>query len=158
MNSLSAILRAVPWPVCCAVAVWGCSRPAPPQPATPLATSLAAPPAASYDGHYQGTVKVSAVSFGTDPQTCAVDPPFAMDVRNNAFVYVQPHPQIAGTAPGLTAANTTTTYHGSIAPDGTVSGTSDIYGGTIAGHVAGTHMGGQISGVLCSYTFAADRG
>lgn len=156
MNSLSAILTAAPWRVLCcaaAVTVWGCSRPVPPQ----SGTSLAAPPAVSYDGHYQGTVSVSAVSSGTAPQTCAVDPSFALDVRNNAFVYVQPHPKVAGTAPGLTAENTTTTYNGRIAPDGTITGNSDIYGATIAGHVASTHMSGQISGVLCSYTFSADR-
>src|SRR5689334_3436405 len=98
MDFFSAILKAAPWRVlCCAAAVVasGCSGPASSQRDAPP------PPvsAVSYDGHYAGTVSVAAVSFGTDPQTCAVDPQFAMDVTNNAFVYVQPHPKIAGTAP-----------------------------------------------------------
>jgi hypothetical protein len=156
MNSSSAILKAVPWRVlCCAAAVvtWGCSGPRPPQPSA----AAAPPPPVSYDGHYQGTVRLAATASGTDPQTCAVDPPFALDVRNNAFVYVQAHPEIAGTAPGLTAQKTTVTYNGSIAPDGTISGSSAAYGGTIAGQVSSAHMSGQISGVLCKYTFSADR-
>ena len=48
------------------------------------------------------TVQVAAVSFGTDPQTCAVEAGLGLDVTNNSFVYVQAHPRIAGTAPGLT--------------------------------------------------------
>jgi len=136
-----------------AVAAWGCSGPVPSKPGGPTV----AVPAVSYDGHYEGTVTVAAVSYGTDPQTCAVASQLALDVRNNAFVYVQPHPKIAGTAPGLTADKTTVTYDGSIAPDGTITGNSRNFNGTMAGHVASTHMTGQISGVLCSYTFTAER-
>jgi hypothetical protein len=156
MSSLGTTLKASTiWRVAClipAILACSCSRPAPVPP-----SSAAAVPAVSYDGHYEGTVAVSAVSFGTDPQTCAVEPRFALDVSNNGFVYVQPHPKIAGTAPGLTAEKTTVTYNGSIAPDGTISGTSVNYNGTMTGHVTGTRMSGQIGGVLCSYTFTADR-
>jgi hypothetical protein len=133
--------------------VWGCSGPVP----SKSSGSTVAVPAVSYDGHYEGTVTVSAVSSGTDPQTCAVAPQLALDVRNNTFVYVQPHPKIAGTAPGLTAENTTVTYNASIAPDGTITGNSGKFTGTMAGQVTSTHMTGQISGVLCSYTFTAER-
>jgi hypothetical protein len=147
----------VAWRVAClipAILACGCSRPAPP---AGTAAVPAVSPAVSYDGHYEGKVAVSGISSGTDPKTCAVEPRLALDVRNNSFVYVQPHPRIAGTAPGLTVEKTTVTYNASIAPDGTISGNSVNYNSTMTGHVTGSHMAGQIGGVLCMYTFTADR-
>jgi hypothetical protein len=157
MNLPRSLLKAsATWGVACclsAIVACACTRPAP----APPPSAAAAAPAVSFDGHYAGTAQVAAVSFGTDPQTCAIEPQFGVDVTNNSFVYVQAHPKIAGTAPGLTDQKTTVTYNARIAPDGTITGSSATYSGTMTGHVTGTQMTGQIGGVLCNYTFTADR-
>ena len=126
----------------------GCSTPAPPPAAAPLV---------SYDGHYEGAVRVSGVAAGGVPSECTTDPRFSVQVSNNAFVYAQPHPKAAGTSPDLTAQATTVVYNATISPEGSIAGSSDNLNGTISGTVSGTHMNGQINGLLCYYTFTAVR-
>jgi len=116
-----------------------------------------APPAVSFDGMYRGTVQNTGAGSGIDPKLCAVDPALSLQVSQGAFTYVQPHPAVVGTAPALTAAATTATYSATIAADGTISGTGGDGGGTMTGRVTGGHMAGQINGVLCYYSFSADR-
>ncbi|HKM63472.1 MAG TPA: hypothetical protein VJY39_13385 [Acidisphaera sp.] len=122
---------------------WGCSAPPPaPAPAPPV----------SYDGQYVGTVQLA--SGGPE---CATNPHVSWQVSGNRFTYVQLHPKAAGTAPALTAQSTSATYAVTILPDGTITGDSGNLNGSISGRVTGTHMSGQISGLLCGYTFTADR-
>jgi hypothetical protein len=133
-------------------AVCSCSSPLPPvgQGAT------AAPPPVSYDGHYEGVVQVASAASSTDPRSCATEPHVSFVIRNNRFIYAQQHPKVAGTAPGLTASATTAVYNAAIAPDGTITGNSGD-GGTMVGQATGGHITGQINGLLCGYTFTADR-
>jgi hypothetical protein len=129
--------------------LWGCA----PRPVLP---DLG--PTPSYDGHYIGSVQVSGAASGINASECATNPGVTFDVKNNAFAYTQPHPSVAGTAPALTVAATTTTYNAEIDPDGTIRGESGDVGGTISGKVAGRSISGQINGVLCYYSFSATRG
>ena len=122
--------------------VCGCTAPRAPLPT----------PAVSYDGRYQTTVEF----VSGDPRMCATEPHVLLQVTNNQFTYAQPHPNIAGTSPTLTRQATTSTYVAAIDPQGNISGTSDL-NGSISGHIDGTHMTGRLVGLLCSYSFDADR-
>ena len=134
------------------ILTWSCT--APPSPSASPAGGVSQ--ISSYDGHYQGTVQATAAGSGIDPAQCATDSRIAFDVSNGRFVYDQTHPRVAGTSPGLTAANTTTAYTATIAPNGTFSGGSER-GGTIFGTIKGSHMNGDVQGLLCRYSFFADR-
>jgi hypothetical protein len=134
-------------------AAWGCSGPAP----SKTGALVPSAPTGTYDGHYEGAVQVTGAASGTSRQQCATDPRISFDVRNGKFVYTQSHPNVAGSAPDLTAQATTPVYNVTIAPDGFISGNSDVFVGTIAGRVTGSHMVGQINGELCYYSFQADR-
>lgn len=114
------------------------------------------PPAVSFDGRYEGSVQVASSASGTDPHACETEPQISLTVKNNSFVYAQRHPRVAGTAPGLTEEKTTAVYNAAISPEGIISGTSAT-SGTMSGQVTGSHMSGRISGLLCGYTFSADR-
>jgi hypothetical protein len=131
-------------------AAWGCSGP-------PASTAAPPPQAVSYDGRYEGTIQVTGAAIGTSRQQCATDPRISFDVRNSKFVYSQSHPNFVGTAPDLTPQATTPVYNVTITQDGSLSGNSDVFVGTIAGRVTGSHMAGQINGELCYYSFEADR-
>lgn len=133
---------------------WGCS--APDTPSTGDGTA-ARPMSVSYDGHYEGKVQFGGVASGGAPAECGIDPHLSLQVTNNSFVYVQAHPKIAGTAPSLSRQSTTVTYNATIAPDGTITGDSGDVGGRLMGRLTGTHMSGQIFGLVCDYTFVADR-
>lgn len=132
-----------------AFGVAGCAtRPAPPS---------ASATKTSFDGRYEGSVQVAGAAVGVNIASCATDPHLTLQVVDNTFTYVQPHPDVAGTAPSLTPEATTATYSASIAADGSISGTSGRSNATIRGGISGTHMSGTIKGILCSYTFTADR-
>ena len=128
------------------------------QPASMAGSVTTATSAVSFDGNYHGSVALAGVASGIDRQMCAVDPHLSLLVTNNSFTYTQPHPNIAGTSPGITAQATTPIYTATIAPDGSFSGQSNgVEGGTIQGIVSGTHMSGTINGLLCGYKFSAER-
>jgi hypothetical protein len=131
------------------VAVWGCAAQAP----APAGGSAAAAPSVSFDGHYDGTVQLVGAASGFDPHQCATDPRLSLQVTNSEFTYVQPHPN----AGAMAQRETTATYTATIAPDGTIRGSSANLSGGMSGRVTGTHMSGQINGVVCYYSFAADR-
>ena len=91
---------------------------------------------------------------------CAVDPHLSWQVTNNQFTCVQRHPNLAGSDPTAVehaTSATTVTYTATIAPDGIIAGTSGDMNGIISGEVSGAHMSGRIEGLLCGYTFNADR-
>ena len=121
------------------LAIGGCTPQPPPPPAAP---------AVSYDGTYQGTVSLTNVGAGVPRAGCATTPQMVLQVKNNAFTYSQPHPNMTGVG--------TTTYTVTIAPNGSFSGQSQVTG-TMSGTVSGTHMAGTIDGIECVYSFAADR-
>ncbi len=128
------------------LALSGCAPPPPPPPA----------PAVSYDGTYQGTVMLTGVGAGVPREGCATDPRIALQVKNNAFTYVQGHPNSNVTAPGMPTVSATATYTVAVAPNGSFSGQSDV-SGTMTGMISGTHMSGTIEGIVCVYSFTADR-
>ena len=134
------------------ILTWSCA--APPRPAASDSVVTSQP--ATYDGHYQGTVRLIGAGSGIDPEQCATDPHLALDVARNQFVYEQTHPRVAGSSPGLTAASTSMVYPAAIGPDGTFAGSSQK-GGSISGTITGRHMTGDIQGLLCRYSFSADR-
>ncbi len=133
--------------------VAGCTN----QSASMAGAGSASTPAVSFDGRYVGSVQVSGAASGTDERECATSPQISLQVTNNRFTYLQPHPNLANTAPGVTAQNTAATYVATISADGLISGDSGDLGGTIQGRVSGTHMSGTINGLLCFYEFKADR-
>jgi hypothetical protein len=129
------------------LAIGGCT-PAPPPPPP-------APPAISYDGTYQGTVTLTNVGAGVPRIGCAAPPQMVVQVRNNAFTFVQPHPNstVAAAGPG---ASQTTTYTVSIAQNGTFNGLSEV-SGQMMGTIAAGHMTGTIQGIECVYSFTANK-
>ena len=131
------------------LAISGCSSPPPPPPAPA--------PVVSYDGTYTGTLTLTGVGAGVPRVGCAANPQFMVQVAQNAFSYAQPHPRATIKAPGFPTTNATATYAAAVAQDGSFSGQSQL-GGTIAGSIKGGHMTGNVEGLECVYTFAADRG
>ncbi len=129
------------------LALSACAPPPPPPPPAPVV---------SYDGTYNGTLTLSGVGAGVPQEGCATSPQLTVQVRNNAFTYVQPHPNSNVTAPGMPTVSATTTYTVAVAPNGTFSGQSDV-SGTMTGAISGTHMTGTIEGIVCVYSFTADR-
>jgi hypothetical protein len=122
-----------------------------------MRSATVAPQPVSFDGRYEGVVQLSGAASGTDPRNCATEPRISFEVKNNSFVYAQQHPKVAGTAPGLTESVTTAVYNATIAPDGTITGNSGDVGGAMTGQATGNHISGQINGLLCGYTFTAER-
>lgn len=127
------------------------NRPAPP------AMTSSAPQSASFDGRYEGSVQVSGVASGGTLSNCETDRRLTLQVVGGTFTYVQRHPNIEHTGPSLTPEATTATYTATISADGSVRGDSGEDNGQLSGTVLGTHMKGRIDGVLCHYTFSADR-
>jgi hypothetical protein len=131
-----------------ALAASGCANQAP-QPMAPPAAAI------SYDGIYAGTLRVTGASVNVNQSNCATDPRFSVNVTGNQFSFPLPHPAAVKGTPSLRDA-ATPIYNASIAPDGTIKGLSDDTS-VMNGRVAGTRMTGQIYGLLCYYTFTADR-
>lgn len=135
------------------VTVSGCTN----QPASTTSGGSAAPAAVSFDGHYEGSVQVTGVASGSDIRECAIDPRLSVQVTNDTFIYAQSHPNLVNTAPDLTASTTTATYNATISADGSIKGDSGNLNGNIEGRMSGTRMVGLINGLVCYYTFTADR-
>lgn len=128
----------------------GCAPPAPPP--GPAATA----PAPSFDGRWVGSVRITGASPGVDPANCAVEPGMDVQVSGNRFQYTQSRPALVASAPSLRDI-ATTAFTATIAPNGTITGVSDGTGATMNGRVEGTRMSGNIYGLLCYYSFTADR-
>jgi hypothetical protein len=125
----------------------GCTPPPPPPPPAPVV---------SYDGTYVGTVTLTGVGAGVPREGCVTNPGLTLQVKNNAFTYVQTHPNSNVTAPGMATVSATTTYTVAVAPNGSFTGQSEV-AGTMSGTISGTHMSGMIEGIVCVYSFSADR-
>src|SRR5829696_6866907 len=121
--------------VAASAAMPGCSAHAP-------RSGGAAPAVASttsYDGRYEGTIRVTGVAGSMDPRKCATEPRMVLDVRDSTFQYALPHPHAAASSPEL-AKRTTPTYTGRIAPSGAISGFSNDTNTTMIGQVRGSRM------------------
>lgn len=123
----------------------------------PPATTSTAPQPASFDGRYEGSVQVSGVASGGTLSNCETDHRLTLQVVSGTFTYVQRHPNIENTAPSLTPEAMTATYTATISSDGSIRGDSGSNKGRLQGAVVEGHMDGRIDGVLCHYTFSADR-
>ena len=133
------------------IATASCAGPAPQS--RPAAVPRAA---VSYDGRYEGTIRVAGGSVSMNPQECAAPPRFAVEVRNNRFSLAQPHSDVAAGTSSLRDSSTPV-YNATVRPDGTISGISNETNVPIEGRISGAHMVGQINGLLCYYDFTADR-
>ncbi len=130
------------------LAIGGCTPPPPPAPPPK--------PTVSYDGTYTGTVTLVNVGAGVPRIGCAAPPQVTLQVKNNAFTYVQTHPKATIKAPGFPTESATTTYTVAIAQNGSFSGQSEV-SGTMTGTITGGHMTASIEGIECVYSLAADR-
>ncbi len=105
-------------------------------------------PGVSFDGRYQGSIRITNTSASVPRDWCDTDGRLKLQVSNNNFTYTMPHPNVPG--------NPTFQYTGSIYPDGTIQGQSGDLG-VITGRATGSHLEGVISGSDCEYAFTADR-
>jgi hypothetical protein len=133
------------------IAVSGCAGPA-----QQIQSAAGPSVSSSYDGRYAGTVKVTGGSVGMSARDCETPQGISIDVKNNQFSLAQPHPNVGESTPSLRE-KTTPVYNATIRSDGSIVGTSGNSTATMVGRISGTHMSGQINGLLCYYEFTADR-
>lgn len=136
-----------------ALAVAGCSVPSVPM---PQGTIPAPATSAAFDGRYSGSLQVAGAATGLDPKACSPPPGIGFDVREGRFSLTVTHPEAGLTSPDLRQ-KSVVVYQVLIAPDGTVNGLAEATNTNLVGRVSGTRMTGRIDGLLCSYTFTADR-
>ncbi len=121
-----------------------CSAPQPPAP--PPMPALT--PSVSFDGRYVGSIRITR----SHNDWCDTPSTVALSVQNNSFTWTLSRPSL----PRKELYNPT--FNVSIGPDGGF----DVEGGngeltSLKGHIAGTHMAGEIDGKYCGYVFSADR-
>ena len=121
----------------------GCSAPAPPPP-----PAMPAAPAVSFDGRYNGSIRITR----SHNNWCDTPPTFVLAVQNNGFTWTLSRPNL----PQKDLYNPT--FNVSIGADGGF----DVEGGngeltSLKGRIAGTHMAGEVDGKYCHYVFSADR-
>ncbi|MDR3531319.1 MAG: hypothetical protein P4L90_12305 [Rhodopila sp.] len=130
-------------------AMSGCATSGPP-PTSPPAT--AAP--VSFDGSYQGTIRLtSEASTSVQNNWCDTPPVMSVSVQNGAFSYVMPHPNL----PQGQDHSLSLTFAVTVAPDGSFDASTVNGGAEMTGHITGSRMVGQINGSGCGYAFTADR-
>jgi hypothetical protein len=135
----------------------GISMPGCSGPVSQAQHAAASPTAAvSFDGRYEGTLRMTGASLGMSRSNCATSARISIEVRNGRFSLATPHPEAVASTPSLTD-RATPVYDATIRPDGIIAGISDQTNATMQGRVSGTRMSGQIYGLLCYYEFAADR-
>jgi hypothetical protein len=105
-------------------------------------------PAVSFDGTYQGSIRITDSAATVPKSWCETDRRLVLQVRSNGFTYVMTHP----TVPDLPIPS----YAAYIYPDGSIQGQSGDMG-VMRGRLTGTHMEGVINGSGCDYAFTADR-
>jgi hypothetical protein len=113
-------------------------------------------PAISFDGRYEGTMRMTGSSLGMSRSNCATSPRISVEVKNNQFSLATPHPEAVASTPSLTD-RATPVYNATIRPDGSIVGISNQTNATMQGRIFGSRMSGQIFGLLCYYEFTADR-
>jgi hypothetical protein len=129
----------------------GCTdlgAPLPPPPPPPV-------PSAAFDGDYRGTVRVLGASTSMNTADCAVDSQLRFTVQDGRFGFVLKN-LAAGKTPSLRDVQSQT-YAGAVFADGSMTGRSEATGATMKGQVTGQRMTGEVYGLLCYYSFTADR-
>jgi hypothetical protein len=116
----------------------GTIRPGPPE---------AAPPTA-FDGSYQSSIRITGGAAAAQGQSwCQTPGQSTISVRDGAFSYAVPHPNVPG--------GPTPVYQATMAPDGSFSGQG--VGGSVSGRVTGSRIEGRIDGQGCIYEFSGYR-
>jgi hypothetical protein len=132
-------------------AISGCATAGPP-PASPPTPAVAV----SFDGNYQGTIRLTSTSSavsGAGSNWCDTPPVISLSVQNSAFSYVLAHPNV----PRDSSYSLSPTFAVTVAPGGSFHASSQNGEAEMAGHITGLHMAGQISGTGCGYAFTAER-
>jgi hypothetical protein len=127
----------------------GCATTAPPR------TTLApAKSPVSFDGTYQGSIRLTSSGVpGGQTNWCDTPPAISLSVRNNAFSYVLVHPNV----PADANYSMSPTFTVVIAPDGSFNATSQNGAAEMVGRITGSHLAGQINGTACGYALAAEK-
>jgi hypothetical protein len=119
--------------------------PAPPPPAT-------AP--VSFDGNYQGSIKVTSSGIsGGQTSWCDTPPALSLSLQKGTFSYVLLHPNV----PKDSNYSLSPTFTVVLAPDGSFNAMSQNGGAQMVGRITGSHLAGQINGTACGYALAADK-
>lgn len=133
-----------------ALAVFGCADPPAPPPQVVA-------PVTAFDGRWSGSMRLTGAASSVPQDSCNVPPRFSIDVRNGQFLLAQPHPLVGSTSPSLRGASTLD-YEATISADGSFTGVADSTGATLSGRIVDGRMDGNIYGLLCYYSFSAQRG
>jgi hypothetical protein len=129
--------------------VGGCVTSSPP-PAPP--PPMTAP--TSFDGIYQGSIKVTSVGIsGGQTSWCDTPPTVSLSLQKGTFNYVLLHPNV----PKDSNYSLSPTFTVVLAADGSFNATSQNGEAQMVGRITGPHLAGQINGTACSYAFAADK-
>ncbi|MBX9700855.1 MAG: hypothetical protein K2X74_15565 [Acetobacteraceae bacterium] len=129
----------------------GCA-PWAPDPAPPPAAPA---PSASFDGRWSATIRSTGSATGVNPEECAPEPRVTVEVRGGRFTYTQRLPRLSRETPSARDL-ASPVYEVTIAADGTMTGTADS-GATLTGRASGGRMDANIYGLLCYYSFTAQR-
>jgi hypothetical protein len=131
------------------IAMTGCATSGPPP-----AASVPAVAPVSFDGTYQGTIRVTtSAASGAQSNWCDTPPAISLSLQNGAFSYILAHPNV----PQDSNYSLSPTFAVSIAPDGSFDSTSQNGEAEMIGGIAGSHMAGKINGTGCNYAFTAER-
>jgi hypothetical protein len=130
------------------LALGACSSAAPPPaPPTPEAAIV------SFDGTYRGRIRITSHTLGgANSNWCDTPQAISLSIQNNAFKYLLAHPNLPPD-PDLSP----TIEVASISPDGSFNGFPIDGGPEMVGSITGSHMQGEIHGLGCAYTFAAEK-
>jgi hypothetical protein len=129
------------------LALAACSSKPPPAPPTPQAAYV------SFDGIYHGRIRVTSHTLGgPNSNWCDTPPAISLSVKQNSFGYLLAHPNLPPD-PDLSPTIQVT----EISPDGSFNGFPIDGGPEMVGSITGSHMEGEIHGLGCAYTFAAEK-
>ncbi len=129
---------------CALAALAGCGAPNPP--AAAVATG-AAP--STFDGVYQGSVRITAVSDGSTSAWCQTAGAVTIPVSGGRFPLALPHPNVPGTP--------TIRFQADIVPGGSFQNQSEDGTAMLTGQVGGGRLQGVVNGAGCQYAISASR-
>jgi len=127
-------------------AVSGCATSNPPP--------APAAPAVSFDGTFQGTIRLTSSGVsGVESRWCDTPPAISLSIKNNAFSYVLMHPNV----PRDSHYSLSPAFAVSVTPDGSFDATSPNGEAEMIGSITGSHLQGRINGTACGYAFTAEK-
>jgi hypothetical protein len=130
-------------------AIGGCVTSGPlPAPATPMTAP------ASFDGNYQGSIRVTSTGIsGGQTSWCDTPPAISLSLQKGAFSYVLVHPNV----PKDSNYSMSPTFAVVVAPDGSFNTMSQNGEAQMVGRITGSHLAGRIDGTACGYAFTAEK-